>query len=229
MSLIKDPIIEGLESVAVTGGLETPGDRITVEGMEIRCQKLPALAKCYEGIVLILGSGTGIFEDIRDAKELIGQKHFDAMAVNMSFLAYKGEVKHLVTVHQEKIEHFYELAKTLPEQRFSHIHTHSHMVCPGVEAAWPIVDQNGTSSFFAVKVAILLGYTKIILCGVPLNGSRRFYDSPYDVYENNFGCEAIEHSWHQYKPQFGGRVRSMSGKTAQIYGKPDKEWIHGNI
>lgn len=201
---------------------------VTVENIELKCDELPRTAGNFSGILLILGSGASVFEDVNNAKAIVGEAAFEVMAANLSFLAYNGAIRHLVSLHQDRIGLFHSLAKILPEDRHAHIHTHTHMKTEDAENAWPITIQDGTTSLFCVKIAILLGYKKIILCGVPLEGSHRFYDNPHQEYINNFGCPAIAMPWLQAKIEiFNDRVRSMSGKSKELLGSPTKEWTNG--
>lgn len=194
-------------------------------GIELNCGQEPKLYKQAKGVCLLLGSSPSVFEDVREAKMLLRcfKVPYEVMAVNLSFLAIGGRLNHLVTLHQEKLGAFHELAKTLPESRGGHIHTHSWMECPDVECAWPIVDRNGTSSLFAVKIAYLMGYDPIILCGVELDSPYRFYDNPYEKSENNFSCSGIEYSWAEYKwlP-----YHAMSGKLSKYRQLFDKEMAY---
>ena len=179
------------------------------------------------GICLVLGSSPSVFKDVKDAVELLRHPdneamNFDVMACNLSFLAWTGRLDHLVSLHQEKLAHFHALAYGLPLDRPAHIMTHGSMACQQVEVPWNFCDHNGTSSLFCVKIAHLLGYSKIILAGVSLEGNHRFYDNPFLSHNNNMGCEAIEISWHEYKwiP-----YKAMSGKPMMINGFPTKEWL----
>jgi len=212
---------------------------IFIDDIQLDWEVMPnANARIIEGrerdILMVLGSGECVFDDIKKfdlMMYLAGQggidNKFDVMACNLSFLAYNGPIKHLVSVHQERMEAFYELSKLLPEQRMPHIYSHSFMFAPGVEYMWPIANQEGTSAMFCVKLGLILGYKKIICCGAPLEGSRRFYDNPNQEFINNFSCPAIENAWRQWQKTeaFQKRVRSMSGKSAEILGVPTEGWL----
>lgn len=189
---------------------------------------LPPGAGTYKGICIVLGSGGSIFSDINKATALIGSKPFDVMAANLSFLAWNGKLEHLVSLHPEKITHFYELAKGLPVDRSHHIHTHTPIEGPHCEQYWDIIDNNGTSSLYALKIAIMLGYEKIICCGMDLSGMHRFYDNPFLKTANNFSCDAIMYSWIEQKrdnPHFREKVRGTSGKTEILFGEVTREWL----
>jgi hypothetical protein len=198
---------------------------VILGGIELNCGVEPRLYKQAKGPLLLLGSSPSIFEDLKEAKMLLRvfKIQYDTMAVNLSFLPLPGRLTHLVSLHQEKIGAFHELAKTLPESRAGHIHTHSWMECPDVECAWPIVDRNGTSGLFALKIAYLIGYDPIITCGLEIEGPRRFYDSPYEEQGNNFSCSGIEYSWAEYKwlPYY-----PVSGKLLKYRPQFEKEMAY---
>jgi hypothetical protein len=196
-------------------------------GIELRNAVLPPTAGLYAGkTCVILASGLSIFSDLEDVSWLLKDKKFDVMAVNLSFLAWDGELEHLVSLHSEKLHHFHQLAKGLPVDRVQHIHTHCDRQCDA-EQVWAIVDTNGTSSLYAIKIAILLGYSKIICCGMDLDGKYRFYDNPYAKIPNNFSCEGIMYSWREWaqNEHFKEKVRAISGKTKELFGVVTPEWL----
>lgn len=202
---------------------------MNLKGIEFRAEPNPRFVNSRSGICLVLGSSPSIHEDLFEAVEVLRNEDgtpmpYDVMACNLSFLAWKGKLDHLVSLHQEKLAHFNALAYTIPVDRPAHIMTHASMACDQAEASWEMCDLNGTSSLFCIKIAHMLGYSKIILCGVSLEGNHRFYDNHNFALNNNMGCSAIEYSWHEYKwlP-----YRAFSGKPFQINGFPTKEWLNG--
>lgn len=98
---------------------------------------------------------------------------------------------------------------------------------------WPEADRGGDSGLFAVFVGLGLGYDEIVLCGMPQDGSRHFFNSPYEddeVFYKNWCTHhraAIKNdyphthmSWRMAAPDMGGKVRSMSGFTRDLLGAP---------
>lgn len=90
------------------------------------------------------------------------------------------------------------------------------------EAPYPMVDHvweaplTGTSSLFATKIMLALGYDEVLLAGCPLDDSGRYYDAPW-----NKGCDLNPMSlkeWEEFLPIFNGRVKSMSGRTRELLG-----------
>jgi hypothetical protein len=82
---------------------------------------------------------------------------------------------------------------------------------------------HGTSSMFAIYVAICLGYLRIVLAGCPMNDIGRWYEGQDRV--------LYDHALHLWRwKQFRERpwahfVRSMSGKTSDILGVPSMSWL----
>lgn len=194
----------------------------------------------YKGQLIITGSAECLWQDYLQATRLT--KDEDLMCVNLSAICfYFRHINHLVTLHHNKMKNFYAAAmiqrqerqdfprqrrKTLIDKKFNKILTHSISDNSKVDFVWQIGNPGGTSGLFATQIALALGYTKIILCGIPINALRRFYDSP----NKTFPYEGIsqQEPWQIANRKFDNRVRSMSGKTAELLGKPDKQWLNSS-
>ena len=98
--------------------------------------------------------------------------------------------------------------------------THTHKPSPDAEIAWDLTwprIHGGTSSLFAVFVALGLGYEQVILAGCPLDKSSHFYEPPWRrCQEFN---ETLKH-WEEAQEVFKGRVKSVSGRTRDLLGEP---------
>ena len=171
---------------------------------------------------IILGSGQYLFGDYDKAKTIMPDH--DLIAVNMSGICFPNIV-HLVSLHCERVPAFLAVAL---QDNGRHITTHSqesNQTIPEIECRWNFGTAGGSSSLFAVRVALRLGYKRVILCGVPLDKNRRFYDG-YGR-KSEICDRATEISWQMAKAELGDKVRSMSGKTRDILGEPTKEWVDG--
>lgn len=88
--------------------------------------------------------------------------------------------------------------------------THGPRSHPLVDIHWPQLScQLGTSGLLGVLVALGLGYTRVILAGIPLlndDGSKRFDRKTYAVWEDFARTEDAK------------RVRSLSGWTRHLLG-----------
>ena len=151
------------------------------------------------------------------------------MCVNDIAGQFRAEpIHHAVSLHKRILPavKLLRVEKSMLEK----ITTHSCLHHDGVDVVWNLHNSGGTSGLFAVKIALLLGYEKIIVCGVPMDNSGHYFD-PDDVNVNQaakFGDDkATIAPWSDIAKREvpKQRVRSMSGRTATILGKPTKEWV----
>ena len=81
----------------------------------------------------------------------------------------------------------------------------------------------GTSGLGAVMAGIFMGYQKIILCGIPLDDSGHYFDPPWVT--SKFTTEVPQAAgelkwWNQLPEVHRKRIRSMSGRTREMFGAP---------
>lgn len=156
---------------------------------------------------------------------------FHTMAVKSAGLFLPFKLQHWAGQHGERFQcmvplrgyHLYKGIKLHPEAKCM---VHSEKAWPLVTHVWP-GKVHGTSSLFATRVALALGYTEVVLCGIPLDGTGRFYDMP-GANGGGLGAEAASgrtielldmSEWQRCAKQvFDGRVKSMSGKTRELLG-----------
>jgi len=76
---------------------------------------------------------------------------------------------------------------------------------------------SGSSALLGVQAALRLGYRRIVLAGCPLTG-KNIEGGDYENFRKG---------WEPRLKELGGRVRSMSGWTADFLGRPTDEWLLG--
>jgi hypothetical protein len=88
------------------------------------------------------------------------------------------------------------------------------------------LDQSGSSGLFAVRIALdVLKARRVVLAGMPMDDSPHVYDAG-----RRSGPSFVPYrpEWRRAaRDEFGGRVRSLSGWTADLLGRPDPEWLEG--
>jgi len=197
------------------------------------------------GVCLMIAGGSCVWDDIRDFYRLY-DLDFDfkdpsqeppvpVFGVNDIGSFFKARMEHLVSIHEEQL--FPVLCLRHPNG-CNTSHTTTHTLKPQREASrkpwykpadihWRFTQGvGGTSAMVACQVALAIGYSKAVLAGVPLDGGAHFFYPrwgrlPY------FDSDTQKIEWHSMmQHRFHGRVRSMSGRTAQWLGKPSQEWIH---
>lgn len=189
---------------------------------------MPEIAGTYSGRVLICGSGRCLWDDLQRALDLGAA---DIMAVKQAGIYMPIPIQHWVGAHGERFQwmvplrrdgyHFRGRPSATGDREIRvnkpRTHVHSERYWPMVDHAWP-GPLAGTSALFGARVGVALGYEEAILCGVPLDGTGRFYEAPWDKGVDLNVVDMKE--WEQFVPVFNGRVRSMSGRTRDLLGGP---------
>lgn len=189
----------------------------------------PLIGK-YTGDCLICGPAPCLFDDMSEAFQFVD---------NPVIIAVNDAVKHVwadfvVSLHCECGSRYKAITKN-PEVK---------MLTGAPKPYWKEVDYlfpNGrsgaTSTMSAIKIALMMGFDTIILCGAPMNGGDGYVDNFYDGVNddrNNVGTLQPDGKlMRKYRNCFveelqkldRSRVRSMSGWTAETLGKP----THANV
>ncbi|TES88915.1 MAG: hypothetical protein E3J94_07310 [Desulfobacteraceae bacterium] len=91
---------------------------------------------------------------------------------------------------------------------------------------------SGTTTFFAVKVALAMDYLRIVLIGSPLTNTGHWYDKHIANKDDPRHYRLINrHEGHLWKwVELAARpiadfIRSMSGNTADMLGRPTQDWL----
>lgn len=173
----------------------------------------------FSGTLIIMGSAAGLHDDMIQVKSLWPDAH--RMAVNHTGLLTQEYFEHWASCHME-------LGLYRPEWRYGalmsnpdmdgEVTMHSQHECDGDVYKWSKLWDRGSSSMFAVKVGLALGCDNIILAGVPLDNSGKFYH--FDGPKYKFGYNQMLENWEAESKDWNGRVTSMSGNTRKILGAP---------
>lgn len=173
---------------------------------------------------IVAGSARCVFADLEVARA--ADPDAQVVAVNTTGL-FLSSVLHLASLHPEfvaRVAALRPLMDCVPNPRGEVVVTHSIAAYPGVDRVWPAIPHTGSSSLFAVRVALELGFDRVICAGVPLDSSGRFFDPPGparwdwdapewgDPYREAWRAAALE--------EFAGRVTSCSGWTRALLGGP---------
>lgn len=169
---------------------------------------------------LVIGGGAGVWQDL-DALPRAGAA-FTNFVVNDIGVWFPGEVHHWVTLHHDKLPHWRGLrAVERPWGGAENIIGHSIHPGDGVQRIWPgIVDEGGLSGLMAVRIALLLGAERVVLAGVPVDGSGNFF-RPAVCGHGQHDLPFTRAAWSRDADAlFAGRVRSLSGWTRELLGAP---------
>lgn len=176
---------------------------------------------------IVVGSGPKMWDDLLGALEICGWSA-DLMAVNRTALDIP-RLAHMCSLHPDFLGPCRELRRHLDyvtPVKHEPV-THSCTPFEGVDRVWTEWGKTGTSSLFGVRVMLALGYERVILAGIPLDDSGRYYDPDVRLFRG----EATPHIWKHHvdrgpwelaaAKEFDGRVTSMSGWTQELLGGPE--------
>jgi hypothetical protein len=200
----------------------------------------PHVAGQYSGLLIIMGGAECVWADLQGIARLFGKEFgpkweddvipgADYMATNDIGAYWHGRLTHWVTLHPRYMGGWREFRNGHNYGGGIGVEVHSMQSNKAVDNVWGITNVGGSSGLFGCKVALALGYQKIILAGTPIDNSKHFFDAPwYSGVPLGGGPEAIV--WQQAKrEEFKNRVKSMSGRTKEWLGPPTIEWLREEI
>lgn len=173
----------------------------------------------YHGELIILGGSRCVWEDYEKVRKRGG----DIMAVNDIGSHFKGYIRHWVTLHPAYFPGWRTYRDGHHYGSGQPYLTHSQKEHKGVDVVWRVANLGGTSGLFATQVGLMMGYDRITLCGIPMNTEAHYFDPPGEE-RRDFTDKTAHGVWREFSKQyFAGRVKSVSGWTRELLGKPS--WI----
>lgn len=171
------------------------------------------------GCALVLGGARCVWEDVEAALSL-GQ--FDGVvACNDIGAEWRGELAAWATLHPQNLPRWIKARSGSGAPTPAEIVTHKQdkHTTRVVDYRWKGGTTSGSSGLYATKVALEM-FSRAVLCGVPMSDEPHFFDNkPWRA------AHGFRPSWRVALPAIADRVRSMSGWTAQLLGKPTEEWL----
>lgn len=171
--------------------------------------------------VLILGSAASLWWDLAELGDWPGS----VMAVNRAGVSYPGRIDHWVSLHPEQLGGF--MAERDGFGRAIDCTTWCQRGHP--ETRVDVVPQaiccSGSSGLYAVRIALrILKARRVVLAGMPMDDSPHFYDAVGRRSGPSFVPYRPE--WRRAaRDEFADRVRSLSGWTSGLLGRPDPAWL----
>lgn len=167
---------------------------------------------------LILGGARCLAEDEATARGIFEPAAI--IACNHAARDHPGPLDHWATFHPELFPLWIAARRKAGHPPAGQLWHARHRQSP--LASKPIEPLGGSSGLLCVKVALDLGFSRIVLAGVPMLKTECHYDS------ERHWIEARQYwpAWERAAPAFAGRVRSMSGWTLKLLGRPSAEWLN---
>lgn len=194
---------------------------------------VPVTFKRDSDVVLITGDAWCLFDDMTEF-ERMGVVH-DLFCVNRSLVAMQRPVAHWAAIDTEEGVWLsqYLTGDLVPQ---TGLMRHTIGYCPGAFNCWWQVDDRpdgmefmlwaGSTTYFAILVALYMGYKRVVLAGAPLDNGCHWYE-PKGTKGPAWKGKVYQ-TWMDFaRTQPARNVRSMSGYTEFMLGKPDEGWLNG--
>ncbi|MFN4296799.1 MAG: hypothetical protein ACK4FB_08145 [Brevundimonas sp.] len=173
-------------------------------------------------IAVCLGGSLSVWDDLKEAERLLGDRPRIMVAANFAGIDYTGHLDGWATLHPERMGAWLKARAKMG--RNTDCRRFVWRAGAGLEAEVVKERWRGSSGLYMAQVALdQLGATGVILCGVPMDKDAGHIREPgpwlrTEVYRKGF-LEA--------RKVIGGQVRSMSGWTARRFGEPEEQWLSG--
>lgn len=172
-------------------------------------------------IAICLGGAQSVWSELEQAKALIGDRPHIVGCCNFAGIAYPGHLDFWATLHPERFQPWRDerAAKGLNTDYRAFIYTIKD------QSAGEVLPYRwyGSSGLYMAQVALeAMGCDGVILCGVPMD------DTGGHIHHGHVWDHA-----HHYRAAFerakaeNAPIRSMSGWSADLFGRPDEEWLNG--
>ena len=165
----------------------------------------------------ILGGAACVWDDLSALKALTDLSDWTCFCINDAGWAYRGHMHHWVTVHPEKLaawKAIREREQPDANRRYLVWSTRPHkLVDIQVSDSW-----GGGSGLTTIRAA-RTQLDRIVCCGMPMDEMEHF-DRP-----GTFPCEKYRAAFLNKATDLAPFVRSMSGWTAELFGRPDPAWL----
>jgi hypothetical protein len=187
-------------------------------------------------LVFITGDAACVVQDMKEFESW--GLPYDIYAVNRSLLLWEKQVEHWVAIDAEESMWFSQYMPDRTAEKYPILrHTIGDIqVGYDIHWDWGIDFKNdvqgrifiGNTGYLAVLTAIQMGYTKIVIAGMPLDRSHHFYEAEAVTGPNWAGpCYTQWMDFVMKEPEAAKRVKSMGGYSAFILGMASKDWCKG--
>lgn len=184
----------------------------------------PVKTAAPDEVAVVIGGAEGVWDEWRQAKQMCEEAGARPITfvVNDSIPLFPDHIDHAVTLHPDKYEREWCGARAA-HHRAAAGTVWAHRRHKVVNKDTP--DWGGSSGLFAIKIAMELGHSKILLCGVPMTveGSHVIRKAPWRA------CDQFRKAWERHRREITPCVRSFSGWTKINFGSPSVAFIANGL
>jgi len=181
-------------------------------------------------ILLVVGDATGVLDDLSNFLDLVEQSGtpFDTLCINYSTEVVPWPVQHWIAGDSHMPDMQAIAVKLEGKDVIRHCWNPNSK---GFDVRWIRNGRpgwNGTTANLGIKVGIALGYTRIVLAGVPMDNTGNWYTPHIPKNDIKQGKDHRSHLWKWTEiasRPIARLMRSLSGNTADLLGKPTVKWL----
>ena len=174
---------------------------------------------------VVLGTAPCMWDDLRRVPARL-----DVVAVNRAGWLYLDPIVLWVSIHGPCLVSYIEQRRALgADMNFTAYGNFAENEESGDVIRWNRPNGGGSSSLFATRIALEIGYERVVLAGVPLEGATTIsdHDGTEIVEEWSAAGFGVYHGgWKKAHDEIARYVRSMSGWTRETFGEPTAEWLN---
>lgn len=186
--------------------------------------QFPQIAGHYKGgRIIVCGDAACIWNDLLVFRATtangVGKGGWDVMTVNGLVSVFPGVIHHAYSNSATVLQRWIAARRDDYLGEFG-LPWLSHSMQSGTACRWPW-HGSGTSGLGAVCTALALGYSEIVLAGMPLDNSPHNGEPPWR--QTRIAREADDgEGWRLLRIPMDDTklVRSMSGRTREWFGEP---------
>lgn len=181
---------------------------------------------------IVLGGASCVWDDVREFEAIYGRP-WDGLIIAVNDIAahWPGTVHHWVSLHPVRFKKWKKLRQDLgrrgapletwgADPRFASDRDYSdHVLTPWL---------GGSSGMLGVQVAKKVGCSRAILCGVPITPTAHFAESEEEFGPTWGSANVHWPPWPRHEYLMRGWVRSMSGRTQELLGRPTRAWLQAD-
>lgn len=186
------------------------------------CESFPPYREVHAGPVMVCGNGWPLHEDLARARGIYPA----APVIAVNDAAHFVPADFLFSKHREKLAGWAAAQRQAFQTTFT-VHSgvpwphRKREDFPAVQYWWPGANNGGSSGWCAARLAWMMGFRRIVLCGVPIApGPYSDGSEGKDWHSGNVDQFAALRRFITNEKWLHPFVSSMSGWTLELLGPP---------
>jgi len=183
----------------------------------------PTASGIDDVIALIVGGSEQALDEYAAAATLCreAEKSYITIVCNDTIQVFPDHIDHAVTLHPDKMHIWLSNRK---KAGFDDVGaTWCHRPYRGFTN--DTRDWGGSSGLLSAKIARVLKYTHVVLCGIPMT-----VEANHILRKKRWNAaHGFRRGWGRHTPDLKPFLRSMSGWTRELFTAPTTEWLKAVI